>query len=110
MDVHRSRAECMLQLGDISKGQGNLLMAVEFWKAARPLFERSLQAKQVQHIDEKVANISKDVLKQHRNNLVHLAELSALAGTVEELDNDLSDEDLAKIDMGDVKEPGLIAA
>jgi tetratricopeptide (TPR) repeat protein len=106
MDVHCSRAECMLQLGDISKGHSDLLKAVEFWEAARPLFERSSQAKQVQHIDERVANISEDVLKQHRNNLACLSELNALAGHVEELEDDLSDIE----DMGDVKEPGLIAA
>jgi tetratricopeptide (TPR) repeat protein len=40
MDVHHSRAECMLRLGDISKGQGDLLNAVEHWETARPLFEQ----------------------------------------------------------------------
>jgi tetratricopeptide (TPR) repeat protein len=39
MDVHHSRAKCMLQLGDISRAHGDLLIAVEFWEAARPLFE-----------------------------------------------------------------------
>jgi tetratricopeptide (TPR) repeat protein len=72
MDVHCSRAECMLRFGDMSMGHGDPLKAVEFWERARPLFERSLQAKQVQHIDERVANISKDVLEQHRNNLACL--------------------------------------
>jgi hypothetical protein len=72
---------------------------VEFWERARPLFERSSQAKQVQHIDERVANISENVLEQHRNNLA-CAEINALAGTVEELEDDLSDiEDLDKMDM-----------
>jgi tetratricopeptide (TPR) repeat protein len=89
MDVHRSRAECMLQLGDISKGHGDLFKAVEFWETARPLFERSSQAKQIQHINERVAGVSKDVLKQHRNNLARLAELNAPSGTVEELEDDL---------------------
>jgi hypothetical protein len=104
MDVHRSRAECMLRFGDISMRHGDLLKAVEFWEAARPLFERSSQAKQVQHIDERVANISEDVLKQHRHNLARLAELTAPAGIVEELREDLSDiEDLDKVDMGEVK-------
>jgi tetratricopeptide (TPR) repeat protein len=41
MDVHRSRAECMVRLGDISNRCGDLLKAVEFWNTARPLFERS---------------------------------------------------------------------
>ncbi|KAJ7849045.1 hypothetical protein B0H13DRAFT_1906400 [Mycena leptocephala] len=111
MDVHRSRAECMLRFGDISLGHGDLLKAVEFWERARPLFERSSQAKQVHGIDERLAGIREDVLEQHRNNLAHLAELSAPAGTIEELEEDLSDvEDLDQMDMGEVKELGLIAA
>jgi hypothetical protein len=51
----------MLRLGDISNGCGDLLQAVEFWEAARPLFERSSQAKQVQYMNERVAGVSKDV-------------------------------------------------
>jgi phage tail sheath protein FI len=81
-------------------GHGDLLKAVEFWERARPLFERSLQAKQVQCIDERVANISDDVLEQHRHNLARLVELNALAGNIQELEEDLSDiEDLDKMDM-----------
>jgi hypothetical protein len=94
MDVHRSRAECMLRLGDISKGHGDLLKAVESWDAARPLFERSSQAKQVEDIDEKLASVGEGVLEQHRNNLARLMEINAPTGIVEEED-DLSDiEDL----------------
>ncbi|KAJ7798478.1 hypothetical protein B0H13DRAFT_1933638 [Mycena leptocephala] len=118
MDVHCSRAECMLQFGDISKGQGavlalrgDLLKAVDFWEAARPLFEHSSQTKQVQNINERLAGISEDVLDQHRNNLARLAELHIPAGTVEELEDDLSDiENLDKVDMGNEKELGLIVA
>jgi hypothetical protein len=111
MDVHHSRAECMLRLGDISMRHNDPLKAVEFGERARPLFERSSQAKQVQHIDERLAGISEDVLEQHRNSLAHLAELSAPAATVEELEDDLSDiEDLDKMNIGKEKELGLIAA
>ncbi|KAJ7934304.1 hypothetical protein B0H13DRAFT_1855201 [Mycena leptocephala] len=111
MDVHHSRAECMLRLGEISMGHSDLLKAVEFWERTRPLFERSSQAKQVQHINERLAGISKDVLEQHRNNLTLLAELNAPSGNVEELEDDLSDiEDLDKVDIGDQKELDLIAA
>jgi tetratricopeptide (TPR) repeat protein len=111
MDVHRSRAECMLRFGDISMRHSDPLKAVEFWEAARPLFELSSQAKQVQGINERLAGISKDVLEQHRDNLAHLAELNAPAGTVEELTDDLSDiEDLDKMDIGDKKEFDLIVA
>ncbi|KAJ7907790.1 hypothetical protein B0H13DRAFT_2499898 [Mycena leptocephala] len=105
MDVHRSRTECMLQLGDISKGHGCPLKAMELWERAGPLFERSSQVKQVQHIKERLAGINEDVLEQHKKNLAHLAELNALAGTMEELEDDLSDiEDRDKIDMGEEKE------
>ncbi|KAJ7808162.1 hypothetical protein B0H13DRAFT_1928578 [Mycena leptocephala] len=66
MDVHRSRAECMLQFGDISMGHGDLLKAVEFWERAKPLFDRSSQTKQVHCINERLAGISNDVLEQHK--------------------------------------------
>jgi hypothetical protein len=110
MDVHRSRAECMLRLGDISMGHSDRLKAVEFWERARPLFECSSQVKQVQHINERLAGISKDVLEQHRN-LARLAELSAPVETIEELEDDLSNiEDLDQMDMGEEEELGLTVA
>jgi tetratricopeptide (TPR) repeat protein len=101
MDVHRSRAECMLRLGDISKGEDDLLKAVELWTAARPLFERSSQAKQVENIDQRLAGVDEDVLERHRENLAHLAELNAPLGTVDEINN-LSDiEDIEGLDLED---------
>jgi hypothetical protein len=101
MDVHHSRAECMLRLGDISKGQGDLLKAVELWTTARPLFEQSSQAKQVDNIDQRLADVGEDVLKQHRKNLACLAELTAPSGTVDEI-NDLSDiEDMEGLSLED---------
>jgi hypothetical protein len=45
MDIHRSRGECMLRLGDLANKRGDLMGATELWRAAQPLFERSLQAK-----------------------------------------------------------------
>ncbi|KAF8177088.1 hypothetical protein K438DRAFT_1770202 [Mycena galopus ATCC 62051] len=90
MDVHRSRAECMLQLGDIAKDHDDLCKAVEFWDAARPLFERSSQTKQIELIDESLGSVGKDVLGQHRVNLGRLAEINAPTSTVE-ADDDLSD-------------------
>jgi hypothetical protein len=67
------------------------LKAVEFWSAARPLFERSLQTKQIEFIDERLAGVGKDVLEQHRINLAHLLEINAPTGIVEEGEDDLSD-------------------
>ncbi|KAJ7823739.1 hypothetical protein B0H13DRAFT_2375915 [Mycena leptocephala] len=101
MDVHHSRAECMLRIGDISKGQGDILKAVELWTTARPLFERSSQAKQVENIDQRLAGVDEDVLEKHRTNLARLAELNAPSGTVDEI-NDLSDiEDMEGLDLED---------
>ncbi|KAJ7302602.1 hypothetical protein DFH08DRAFT_826484 [Mycena albidolilacea] len=55
MDVHCSRAQCMLHLGDLAEKRGEISAAIEFWKSARPLFERSLQAKDVAQIDLRLA-------------------------------------------------------
>ncbi|KAJ7718331.1 hypothetical protein B0H16DRAFT_1475628 [Mycena metata] len=88
MDVHRSRAECMVRLGDIAKKNGDVLKALELWETAKPLFERSSQAKRVHDIDERVGSISEETKEQHRKNLAHLAELNVPAGKVEEVDSD----------------------
>ncbi|KAJ7353067.1 hypothetical protein DFH08DRAFT_804650 [Mycena albidolilacea] len=76
MDIHRSRAECMLRLGDISNSRSDQLKAVELWMTARPLFERSSQVKEVQCVDERLACISSDVLEQHKENITCLVELN----------------------------------
>ncbi|KAJ6514629.1 hypothetical protein DFH09DRAFT_1431843 [Mycena vulgaris] len=93
MDVHRSRGECMLVLGYISKENGDLLKAAELWRAARPLFERSSQVKKVELIDEELLSISGDVLGDHTRSLALLSETHApsaaivmtAAGLVEEI-------------------------
>jgi hypothetical protein len=74
MDVHRGRAECMLRLGDIFYGYGDPLKAMEFWEAARPLFECSSQAQQVANIDDKLASMSREIQVQHKTNSATLAE------------------------------------
>ncbi|KAJ7712372.1 hypothetical protein B0H16DRAFT_1813538 [Mycena metata] len=96
MDVHRSRAECMIRLGDISNKHGDFLKALELWKQARPLFERSSQAKQVQHIDERLVGIGEDVKEQHKRYLDQLIELGTPTEMVEEVDEGLSDDGLNK--------------
>ncbi|KAJ7847720.1 hypothetical protein B0H14DRAFT_3138431 [Mycena olivaceomarginata] len=55
MDVHRGRAQCLLRLGDLANRQGHSTEANTFWQTARPLFERSLQARDVAQIDKKLA-------------------------------------------------------
>jgi tetratricopeptide (TPR) repeat protein len=104
MDVHQSRGECMLRLGDIAKTHHDMLKSVELWKSARPLFERSLQTKQVQQIDSRLASIDKDVLEKHRNNLASLVKISEPSEDVEELEGDICDTaDLNKVDFEEVK-------
>ncbi|KAJ7488316.1 hypothetical protein FB451DRAFT_1362774 [Mycena latifolia] len=55
MDVHRSRADCMLCLGDIAKNQGQSDRAAAFWKDARSLFARSLQENSIAQVDHRLA-------------------------------------------------------
>ncbi|KAJ7214853.1 hypothetical protein GGX14DRAFT_392118 [Mycena pura] len=57
MNIHRDRAECTLQLGNISQMVGDFGKAEEFWKLAQPLFERLTQGKKVALIDEKLLSI-----------------------------------------------------
>ncbi|KAF7333339.1 ATPase-AAA-core domain-containing protein [Mycena venus] len=101
MDVHRSRAECMLQLGDIAKEHDDQYKAVEFWDAAKPLFERSSQTKWVEVIDERLMSVGKNVLEQHRWNLACLMEINAPTGIVKQVEDDLSD--IEEEDLGGVK-------
>ncbi|KAJ7177796.1 hypothetical protein C8R46DRAFT_987761 [Mycena filopes] len=79
MDVHRSRAECLIRLGDLSKRNADPSRALELWKMARPLFERSSQTKRVADVDQRVGEMELgDQMK-----LVKLAQLTAPEGKVE---------------------------
>ncbi|KAJ7442888.1 hypothetical protein FB451DRAFT_1376861 [Mycena latifolia] len=78
MDVHRSKAECILQLGDISERNGDLPKAVELWKTARSLFERSSQAKQLTHTEERLARAINQS-EHHVEPLFHLTAPNAPA-------------------------------
>jgi hypothetical protein len=60
MDVHHSRAQCLMRLGDLATKSGNFSHAAELWKVARPLFERSSQAKEVAQIDGRLAVLEHD--------------------------------------------------
>ncbi|KAJ7741876.1 hypothetical protein B0H16DRAFT_1861677 [Mycena metata] len=63
------RTESMIRLGDIAKKNRDLLKALELWETARPLFERSSQAKRLQDIDERISGIGEEVKERHRKNL-----------------------------------------
>ncbi|KAJ7495123.1 hypothetical protein FB451DRAFT_1477655 [Mycena latifolia] len=76
MDVHRSRAECMLRLGDIAEANEDIVKAGELWNTARPLFERSSQVKQVGYIDAQLARV-RDISQDHPEPMVQLLALNA---------------------------------
>jgi tetratricopeptide (TPR) repeat protein len=61
MDIHLSRAQCMIRLGDLANSWGEISEATELWKAARPLFQRSLQAKDVVAIDTRLAAVESPI-------------------------------------------------
>ncbi|KAJ7434992.1 hypothetical protein FB451DRAFT_1194934 [Mycena latifolia] len=84
MDIHRSRAECMLRLGDLAQDHGEASKAIEHWKTARGLFERSSQVKQVTQIDERLAAITDNVLEETMDSLTHLGQLNAPIAAVPE--------------------------
>jgi hypothetical protein len=71
MDVHRSQAQCMLRLGDLSQNQGDMLKATKRWKAAQPLFERSLQINDVSDINTRLAAVK----EENQKALTHLTTL-----------------------------------
>lgn len=57
MDVHCSRARCILHLGDLARKKGDLLLATELWTTARPLFKQSSQGNSVAQIDRRLAEL-----------------------------------------------------
>ncbi|KAJ7349658.1 hypothetical protein DFH08DRAFT_807008 [Mycena albidolilacea] len=73
MDVHHSRATCMIRLGDLAKGHGLILKATGLWKAARLLFEQSLQAKDLAQIDFRLSTVE----EAHQKALLELGTVNA---------------------------------
>ncbi|KAJ7860825.1 hypothetical protein B0H14DRAFT_3134754 [Mycena olivaceomarginata] len=59
MDVHRSRAQCMIRLGDLANKQGHTSKAISLWQTARPLFERSLQVTDIAQTDVRLSAAEK---------------------------------------------------
>ncbi|KAJ7500049.1 hypothetical protein FB451DRAFT_49685 [Mycena latifolia] len=56
MDVHLSRGNCLLRLGDLSQKREDFQKATELWNAARPLFERSSQTRWIKEVDTRLAS------------------------------------------------------
>lgn len=53
-DIHRSRGECALRLGDIFHVRGNKEDAFNLWNTARQCFVRSLQTRDIIRVDERI--------------------------------------------------------
>ncbi|KAJ6451067.1 hypothetical protein C8R45DRAFT_946467 [Mycena sanguinolenta] len=81
MDVHQSRAQCMLRLGDLAYKHGDTTAAIIHWKTAQPLFKQSSQAKDVAQIDSRLASVG----KAHENALVTLESLKAPTQSLDEI-------------------------
>ncbi|KAJ7762925.1 hypothetical protein B0H16DRAFT_1805672 [Mycena metata] len=67
MDVHRSKAQCLLHLGDLEHKRGNTTKAIELWEAARPLFAQSLQSTGVAQVDSKLVKLQSPAHLQRHN-------------------------------------------
>ncbi|KAJ7811484.1 hypothetical protein B0H14DRAFT_2859997 [Mycena olivaceomarginata] len=60
MDVHRSRGDCMLRLGDIAWRRGEKAGAAVLWGEAGPLFARSQRIEDVERIEKRLAGCEQD--------------------------------------------------
>jgi hypothetical protein len=78
MDVHHWRADCMVQIAGIMNNCGEVM------KAARPLFERSSQMKDITKIDAKLAEVDSAVLVEYEEQLQRLSELHVTGSAPEE--------------------------
>ncbi|KAJ7318398.1 hypothetical protein DFH08DRAFT_820000 [Mycena albidolilacea] len=86
MNIHCSRAECLLRLGDILRSHGDLIAAVKHWDNARPLFECSSQTKQTSKYWQICAGAAP------KKNLAQLVEINAPTSImVEQTEEDLSE-------------------
>jgi hypothetical protein len=93
MDVHRSRAQCLLRLGDLANKKGNFSEAAEHWTAARPLFKTSSQAKDVARIDARLTE-----LEHNQKALMQLATLRPPDMVIDELSLEL---ETSRIEQGE---------
>ncbi|KAJ7289589.1 hypothetical protein C8J57DRAFT_433284, partial [Mycena rebaudengoi] len=84
MDVHHWRADCMVRIADILNTRGEVMKAVGLWKAARPLFEKSSQVKDIITLDAKLAEVHSAVMVEYEEKLQHLSELGMPHSTPDE--------------------------
>jgi tetratricopeptide (TPR) repeat protein len=61
MDIHRWRAECMVEIADIWDRRGEVMKSAGLWKEARVLFERSSQIKDIAQINAKLEAVDSEI-------------------------------------------------
>ncbi|KAF8199286.1 hypothetical protein K438DRAFT_683984 [Mycena galopus ATCC 62051] len=84
MDVHRSRGDCMLRLGDIAWHRGEKAGAAVLWGEAGPLFARSQRMEDVEQIEKRLSGCKQDQITglTHLNAPLRLPE-SSVENTVD---------------------------
>lgn len=65
MDIHQWRADCMVRIADILMLRGEVSRAVDLWRAAIPLFERSSQAKDIARLETKLLILDPQNVAHH---------------------------------------------
>ncbi|KAJ7265591.1 hypothetical protein C8J57DRAFT_1229822 [Mycena rebaudengoi] len=112
MDIHRWRADCMVRMGDILSNHGEAMKAVELWKAARPLFKRSSQTKDILMIDRKLAEVDSAVLAGYEEQLQRLSVLHVPVSALEEAyiteEEEEEDKSAQGSDVGDKGKQGIL--
>ncbi|KAJ6626077.1 hypothetical protein B0H10DRAFT_1942216 [Mycena sp. CBHHK59/15] len=75
MGVHQWKTNCMMHIAAVFEHHGDTLKCLELWKAARPLFEQSSQAKDVAMVDGKVEAAMQTMAAKNKANLAQLLSL-----------------------------------
>jgi hypothetical protein len=64
---------------------------MDLWDTARPLFEHSSQAQQVENIDCRFAGLGQEIQLQYRENSAKLVQSNAPSATADEIEDDQVD-------------------
>ncbi|KAJ7635206.1 hypothetical protein FB45DRAFT_1143274 [Roridomyces roridus] len=72
MDIHRSKGDCLLGMGDIFYRRRDREQAMEHWNAARPCFARSLGMKAGAKVDERIRECHECLCTKNSNSSMYL--------------------------------------
>jgi hypothetical protein len=101
----------MVRIADILNNCGEVIKAVELWKAARPLFERSSKMNHILKIDGKLAAVDSAVLAEYEEHLQRLSESHVPASAPTEayiVEEEQEQEEEDKLDEGsDMGDKGM---